>query len=497
MMIPITRKEQYINEIVGKGKTAPGTPQAREEFFYAAILGEVVAPFPVTNIEKYLAKIAGKYNGELPEPITRIEFFIARAAGMNVSAPTPITREEMFWANYAAVAEYAMHGIPPLTFNAVAGTLKNYRIYGQTVDGESVGDRTGNLFDETIYDKNVANNTLIYIPIYVGNVNYVTCSTTCPITISGDYDPFNSRYIFILSGNVNTGAHNEINGVSNGAPRTIQPSDGYVTIAYRKIESYNVRPWEYQTMLNVGSTPLPYEPYGYRVPVKVEGINILPMSTTPISTDVDDFHCEYDGAGTITLTTDKGNAVLSSFSIPLSEDFIIPVSVGQGGDGCVQFNNSIASQYNAHDNHIAVNFVNGYTLVDTWGLSTVNRIDSSYAMMGGKTITRITIHVTGFGFGTNRKLVIKPAFVLNTTEQVPFEPYQAPVTTNLYIPEQIRKVGDEAEYIDYGEQKFHRISSADLDVTLPALPTLAGTNVLSVETEVQPSNVYIKYEGAR
>jgi hypothetical protein len=41
------------------------------------------------------------------------------------------------------------------------------------------------------------------------------------------------------------------------------------------------------------------------------------------------------------------------------------------------------------------------------------------------------------------------------------------------------------------------IENTDLDVTLPALPTLTGTNVLSVGTEVQPSNVYIKYEGAR
>ena len=66
------------------------------------------------------------------------------------------------------------------------------------------------------------------------------------------------------------------------------------------------------------------------------------------------------------------------------------------------------------------------------------------------------------------------------------------LTTTIYLPEQIKKVGDEAEYIDYGEQKFHRISGADLGVTLPVLPTLMGTNVLSVGTEVQPSKVYLK-----
>ena len=140
MMILRTRKEQYLNEIVGNGNTAPGTPYTREELFFADILGEVNAPAPVTRIEIYLAKIANKYSGELPEPVTRIERFLARAAGMDVTIPTPITREEMLWANYALIVEKELSGIPPLTFNAVAGTLKNYRIYGNTVNGESVGN---------------------------------------------------------------------------------------------------------------------------------------------------------------------------------------------------------------------------------------------------------------------------------------------------------------------------------------------------------------------
>ena len=66
------------------------------------------------------------------------------------------------------------------------------------------------------------------------------------------------------------------------------------------------------------------------------------------------------------------------------------------------------------------------------------------------------------------------------------------LTTPIYLPEQIRKVGDEAEYIDYGEQKQHFADGTETDVTLPALPVAAGTNVLSVGTEVQPSNIEIK-----
>ena len=38
------------------------------------------------------------------------------------------------------------------------------------------------------------------------------------------------------------------------------------------------------------------------------------------------------------------------------------------------------------------------------------------------------------------------------------------LTTPIYLPEQIKKVGDEAEYIDYGEQKQHRVRKNLFDI---------------------------------
>lgn len=57
--------------------------------------------------------------------------------------------------------------------------------------------------------------------------------------------------------------------------------------------------------------------------------------------------------------------------------------------------------------------------------------------------------------------------------------------------------GDEADYIDFKEQKLYLSDGTSVDVTLPALPTISGTNILSVNTEVQPSKVYIKGEKER
>lgn len=378
-MIPITRKEKYINEIVGGGDTAPKTPQTREEFFFAEILGEVIAPSPVTRVEKYLSAIAEQYSGDLPTPITRIEYFLARAAGMEIETPIPITREEMLWDTYIPIK--IIEGIPPLTFKAKkAGTLKNYRIYGQTVDGESVGDRTG---------------------------------------------------------------------------------------------------------------------------------NILPMSTTPIDTIIDDFHCEYDGMGIIKLTALTDNAVLSGFTVPLSKDFTIPVSIGQGGTGCWQMHNDAAYMNVNGSPSFILELMDNTDIRDYWRLLDINKWDCTYVAMGGTNINSIKIRTIA-GVATNiqsgQTLTISPAFVENVTVPVPFEPYgyKVPVTvsndtdtltTPIYLPEQIKKVGDEAEYISYADQKLHRVGADDIDVTLPALPTLTGTNVLSVGTAVQPSKVYVKYKG--
>ena len=77
-MKPITRKELYLNKIVGNNDyETPEKPISEEEFFFAEILGEAVqAPEPLTRYQMYLAKIAG-HNIEIPTPITRLEHFLA------------------------------------------------------------------------------------------------------------------------------------------------------------------------------------------------------------------------------------------------------------------------------------------------------------------------------------------------------------------------------------------------------------------------------------
>ena len=170
-MIPITRKELYLNKIVGNNDyETPEKPITTEEFFFAEILGEAVqAPEPLTRYQIYLAKIAGR-NIEIPYPETRLEYFLARAAGMEIETPTPITREEILWSNYTAIVDFEVEGVPPLTYKVIEGTLENYRIYGNTVGGESVGDlvESGEHAGEYKVPVTVSNGTDTQtIPIYL------------------------------------------------------------------------------------------------------------------------------------------------------------------------------------------------------------------------------------------------------------------------------------------------------------------------------------------
>jgi hypothetical protein len=129
---------------------------------------------------------------------------------------------------------------------------------------EGTGERTGNLWNE---DYTGIGGTIKYVPIFVGDGTF-TLSTDTP-------DFSRNAPLFLLSGNVTSGVSTPINGVYNDISRTTDSLNGYITIAFRR-QSESSDPTTHKTMLNSGSTALPYEPYGYKIPISSAG------QTTPI-----------------------------------------------------------------------------------------------------------------------------------------------------------------------------------------------------------------------
>lgn len=112
-------------------------------------------------------------------------------------------------------------------FYANGQPLVDYTIYGN--DG-GVGERTENLFDGNFPG---LSGTIQYMPVYVGDIS-VTLETTA--SASDSYD----AQLFLLEGNVASGAASATNGVWAGHSRRVSAANGYITIAYRNISTLAV-----------------------------------------------------------------------------------------------------------------------------------------------------------------------------------------------------------------------------------------------------------------
>ncbi|MBQ1433294.1 MAG: hypothetical protein IIZ09_09390 [Ruminococcus sp.] len=167
-------------------------------------------------------------------------------------------------SNAYSVATYT--GTLPTTLTGTkAGYLESYKIYGNTEqDGtptpenpimpSGCGERTGNLWDEN-YENISA--ILTYKPMNVGNGSF-TLSTNTPLAPGG-------AALFLMPDQKSSGASTIRWGAYDGSPKTVTSVNGYITLVYRAYQGKDPR--DYQTMLTRGSTALPYEPYGYKLPI--------------------------------------------------------------------------------------------------------------------------------------------------------------------------------------------------------------------------------------
>ena len=182
--------------------------------------------------------------------------------------------------------------LPATLTGTKAGYLHSYKIYGNNeqtgtptpenpIIPSECGERTENLWGENYTGISEA---LKYVPIFVGDGTF---------TLSTDTPNWNGNApLFLLSGSVTSGASTPINGVYDGVRRTMDSSNGYVTIAFRQLSDLS-DPITHKTMLNSGSTALPYEPYGYKLPLTSAEQNVdIFIGDDTLSTD------EYVDSGT-------------------------------------------------------------------------------------------------------------------------------------------------------------------------------------------------------
>ena len=283
---PVTRKEMYLYVIAG-GVSALPTPITREEIYLAKICGmDVTIPIPLTRYEMYLYKLAGG-EWDVPAPVTRIEKYLYHNCGFEIEVPEPITREEIYW-NGGQPQPTTIEGVPPLTFTAKrTGNLEDYTIYGNSVQNgtptpdnpimpQGTGERTGNLFDfEQL--KNAPSGTIGSITfLHVltlqlkANTYYTMASNGTGSTSSTPADLYRSVYFNATTGESSVNKNNPVTVLTD--------STGVVRIGFFS-ERTNAQQYlngEAQLWINEGTEALPYEPYGYKIPISSAS------TTTPV-----------------------------------------------------------------------------------------------------------------------------------------------------------------------------------------------------------------------
>ena len=316
-------------------------------------------------------------------------------------------------------------GVPPLLFKGKEQSeLLNYRIYGDTVDGESVGDRTANLIQGSIKNANIGNNGkintsneffLVYAPVVTGESYTISNNNGTNV-----YAFYNA----VPSTETATSYDSNRQLFSTSTITFVSPITGYIAVRLANTAQ--------DIMLNAGSTALPYEPYGYNVPVTVAGKNLFNNIWEQGNIRADNGQKE---ASNIMICSDY-------FPVEYDKTYSISRTISEG------YNN--VRGYDASKNYIG-----GGTTV----CSVMNPFVNKDAKKGIFKITNSLVAFVRFNHysdNLNMKYMIVEGDYTNTP-MPPYEPYHAPVTIPIYLPEPIKMVGDEAEYVDYSEQKQHRV----------------------------------------
>lgn len=328
----------------------------------------------------------------------------------------------------------------PLTFASTGQALKHYRIYGNAINGENVGDRTGNLCniiinsgkvkdelyltvnpDKTIVLDGVANSTaVIHISEFITAGHYY---------ISGCPEDGSSSSFQVLvrdRNNINT-------AVDNGTGIQINTSSDF-DICIRVAANYNCDHLIFYPLVSVYDDAN-YEPYGYRVPVTVEGKNLLLSVASSQATDEGTTFTRNDD-GSISVNANGTSSSLCIYRMGCVLDAGDYILTGRPTDKSV---NGIRQDI----------YWAGVDAMVESGSGLNFTIDADH--------TKVTVRIIVSKNTVVNNVTFYPMIRKADIEDSAYEPYHDPINTNIYLPNQIKMVGDEAEYADYQEQKLHRV----------------------------------------
>lgn len=189
----------------------------------------------------------------------------------------------------------------------------------------------------------------------------------------------------------------------------------------------------------VGKVP-DYEPYGYKIPVTVSGKNLFDIDKAEIGS----MHDSHGG------NLERDNRVRTNYIYVKAGTYCVSTISTSGGVR----SSTICHAYSTplETTHIgAVNATSGTILTGTKAYSIFTILVDCYVRflflpMSDSSITDLN---------TNTLNDFKPQ-IERGDMPTDYEPYHEPITTNIYLDEPLRKIGDYADYIDFEKGKVVR-----------------------------------------
>lgn len=446
-------------------------PQSRIEAILLAIKNNTqYSHLPHSRIEEILLAIKNNTSYD-KEPMSRIEeILLAKLNSVEYKKPVQSKIEKLLLKWLYQDLYLTLKGVPPLTFTTNGQPLVDWTIYGNTINDESVGDRTGNLFDGEIEQGSFNGTT-------GAEVSSDIRVRTTPLTITPNTFTINANgvdKVILLVYDGDTYLPNESVTDFKALPYHHTFSNNRtVRFAFGKNDNSTIITSDISNiMLNSGSTALSYEPYGYRVPVTVtngmdtQTINIYLTKQIKMVGD----EAEY-----IDYKEQKQHRVRKNLLQNMATSQVIngvAITVNSDKSISLSFDSVPFTRWVTINSNVSV--TTGYILSGCPNLGI-----SGLALRATSTNTQNYVQDTGTGVSINDTI----GEYVNIDIRIPSNYANSSLT---FYP-MIRK----ANIADDTYEPY--IEDTELDVGLPALPTLSGTNTLSIETEVQPSNMEIIY----
>ena len=327
-------------------------------------------------------------------------------------------------------------GVLPLTLPDCVDdkSVIDYKIYGESVQNgeptpenpievESVGEKTKNLFD---FDTAISSTDSWYysggsrsygLELEMGKQYTLSCEivnhtegVTVNIVRKPDISKWGNTKLFQLSGTLGRKSYTFI---SDGTECLWVYKDGGATMDL--VSKYLIENIEY-VQLEEGDTATEYEPYGkYKIPVTAKGKNLIPgwkSGWVAVNT------------GVLNETTYPNRRYTDYIPIENGAAYVI----SGGGNN---------SNYTLYDENY--NFFTGQILSSSRGFSVTGTSEAAKYVRIAHPNTNVS------------NIQLEKGAV--ATE---YEPYVEPITTNIYLDEPLRKVGDYADYINFEKSLVFR-----------------------------------------